>query len=368
MIEVSNLSKRYGNFYALDDVNFTINDGEVIGFLGPNGAGKTTTMNILTGYLSSTSGTVQISGHSILDEPNEAKKCIGYLPEQPPLYLEMTVREYLSFIYDLKKIKLPKSAHIEEICRLVKIDDVFDRLIRNLSKGYRQRVGLAQALIGNPEVLILDEPTVGLDPKQIIEIRKLISELGKAHTIIFSSHILSEIQSVCNRIIVINNGKIVADDTTENLISIMSNDNHLVVRIAGPRDEAKRLIHGIRGVVKVETLGGQESHSCDFHIEAEPDIDIRRELFNRLADRGWAILLLKNRELSLEEIFLTLTESNNNAYRDRRVEKKEKRDAKKASKDSGIDEKPEETEIEEITETTGTADEPQSEEKGDNEQ
>ena len=211
MIEVKNLTKRYGNNVALDHVSFTVEDGTILGFLGPNGAGKSTTMNIVTGYLSATEGTVTISGHDILDEPNEARRLIGYLPELPPLYLDMTVKEYLDFMYDLKKVKLPREKHIREICALTKIQNVYKRLIGNLSKGYRQRVGIAQALLGNPPVLILDEPTVGLDPKQIIEIRNLIKNLGRNHTIILSSHILSEVQAVCERVIIINSGKLVAE-------------------------------------------------------------------------------------------------------------------------------------------------------------
>ena len=215
MIEVIGLSKKYGNFLAVNDVSFKIAKGEVVGFLGPNGAGKSTIMNMLTGYLSPSAGTVGVGEYDIVKNPKSAKMHIGYLPEIPPLYPDMTVREYLQFIFDLKKVKLPKTPHLAEICTLVKIDDVLDRLIKNLSKGYRQRVGIAGALIGNPDVLILDEPTVGLDPKQIIEIRELISRLGEQHTIILSSHILSEIQAVCSRIIIINKGKLVADGTAE---------------------------------------------------------------------------------------------------------------------------------------------------------
>ena len=211
MIEVKNLTKRYGDIKALDDISFTVDTGEVLGFLGPNGAGKSTTMNIITGYISSTSGTVTVDGTEILENPRETKRKIGYLPEIPPLYPEMTVRKYLEFMFDLKKVKLPKKEHIEEIMRLVRITDMADRLIKNLSKGYRQRVGFGQALLGNPPVLILDEPTVGLDPKQIIEIRKLIRSLGKKHTVIFSSHVLSEISATCDRIIVISEGRLVAD-------------------------------------------------------------------------------------------------------------------------------------------------------------
>ncbi len=308
MIEVKNLSKKYGSHVAVNDVSFTVNDGEILGFLGPNGAGKSTTMNIVTGYLSATSGSVAIDGYDILENPNEAKMRIGYLPEQPPLYLDMTVKEYLSFIFDLKKVKFPKGPHIDEICRLVKIDHVKGRLIKNLSKGYRQRVGIAQALVGNPDVLILDEPTVGLDPKQIIEIRTLITELGKNHTVILSSHILSEIQAVCERVIVINHGKIIADDTPNNLSKTLSDDHTLTVRIGGPRTEVLKTLATIPGVKNVTCTGMQEKNSNDFIIEPDGNTDVRRSIFNRLAERNWPLMLMQSNELSLEQIFLRLTE------------------------------------------------------------
>ena len=308
MIQVTNLSKKYGSHVAVSDVSFTVNDGEILGFLGPNGAGKSTTMNILTGYLSPTSGSVSIDGYDILENPNEAKMRMGYLPEQPPLYLDMTVREYLGFIFDLKKVKFPKAPHINEICGLVKVDNVMDRLIKNLSKGYRQRVGIAQALIGNPDVLILDEPTVGLDPKQIIEIRSLITELGKNHTVILSSHILSEIQAVCERVIVINNGRLIADGTPENLSRILSDDHTLSVRIAGPKTDVMKLLAAIPGVVNVTCTGMHEQSSNDYIIEPDGKTDIRRALFNRLADRNWPLLSMSSNEMSLEQIFLRLTE------------------------------------------------------------
>ncbi len=308
MIQVSNLSKKYGSHVAVDNVSFTVNDGEILGFLGPNGAGKSTTMNIVTGYLSATSGTVSIDGYDILENPNEAKMRIGYLPEQPPLYIDMTVKEYLYFIYDLKKVKFPKAPHIDEICRLVKIDHVKERLIKNLSKGYRQRVGIAQALVGNPDVLILDEPTVGLDPKQIIEIRTLITELGKNHTVILSSHILSEIQAVCERVIVINHGKLVADDTPANLSKALSDDHTLTVRVGGPRTDVLKLLSTIAGVKNVTCIGMQETNSNDFIIEPDGLTDVRRSIFARLAERKWPILLMQSNELTLEQIFLRLTE------------------------------------------------------------
>ena len=308
MIQVKNLSKKYGSHVAVDNVSFTVNDGEILGFLGPNGAGKSTTMNIVTGYLSATAGSVTIDGYDILENPNEAKMRIGYLPEQPPLYLDMTVKEYLYFIYDLKRVKFPKAPHINEICRLVKIDHVKGRLIKNLSKGYRQRVGIAQALVGNPDVLILDEPTVGLDPKQIIEIRTLITELGKNHTVILSSHILSEIQAVCERVIVINHGKVIADDTPGNLSKTLSDDHTLTARIGGPRTEVLKLLATVPGVKNVTCIGMQEKNSNDFIIEPEGVSDVRRAIFSRLADRNWPLLLLHSNEMSLEQIFLRLTE------------------------------------------------------------
>ncbi len=345
MIEVKNLSKKYGSHVAVNDVSFTVNDGEILGFLGPNGAGKSTTMNIVTGYLSATSGSVAIDGYDILENPNEAKMRIGYLPEQPPLYLDMTVKEYLSFIFDLKKVKFPKGPHIDEICRLVKIDHVKGRLIKNLSKGYRQRVGIAQALVGNPDVLILDEPTVGLDPKQIIEIRTLITELGKNHTVILSSHILSEIQAVCERVIVINHGKIIADDTPGNLSKTLSDDHTLTVRIGGPRTEVLKTLATIPGVKNVTCTGMQEKNSNDFIIEPDGNTDVRRSIFNRLAERNWPLMLMQSNELSLEQIFLRLTEMSD--------EEQQKLFGKRADKvaEDTVDEAAETPEVsEEITE------------------
>lgn len=307
MIEVKNLSKHYGDKIAVNNISFTANDGEILGFLGPNGAGKSTTMNILTGYISSTDGQALINGIDILENPMKAKKEIGYLPELPPLYLDMTVKEYLCFIYDLKKCKLPRNTHLADICRLVKIENVYNRIIKNLSKGYRQRVGLAQALVGNPKVLILDEPTVGLDPNQIIEIRSLIKKLGKNHTVILSSHILSEVQAVCDRIVVINQGNIVANDTEENLSRSLSQEHKLIAQIDGPTDEVLKTVSTIRGVKSIEKGKSLSDSICEYLIEADEKVDIRRELFNRIAARNWYLLGLKSSELSLEDIFLKLT-------------------------------------------------------------
>ena len=330
MIEVQNLTKQYGAKKAVDSLNFTVNDGEILGFLGPNGAGKSTTMNMLTGYISSTSGTALINGVDILDDPINAKKNIGYLPEIPPLYLDMTVKDYLNFVYDLKKCKIPRKAHLEDVCGLVKITDVYNRIIRNLSKGYKQRVGLAQALVGNPPILILDEPTVGLDPKQIIEIRTLIKKLGKKHTVILSSHILPEIQAVCDRIIIINRGKIAADDTTENLTKNITTDHRLIARIDGAREEVLKTIKGISGVVSVTADMEREKGVYDYEIETKEDVDIRRELFKRVAARSWIILGLKTSEMTLEDIFLKITMDDSFEIKTKKTSDKKADDAENA--------------------------------------
>lgn len=307
MIEVTNLSKSYGNKLAVDDISFTAGDGEILGFLGPNGAGKSTTMNILTGYLSSSRGCAKINGIDVLEDPIGAKKGIGYLPEQPPLYLDMTVNEYLGFVYGLKRCKMPKRSHLGEIKSLTGIEDVQNRVIRNLSKGYRQRVGLAQALVGNPKTLILDEPTVGLDPKQIIEIRSLIKKLGENHTVILSSHILPEVQAVCDRIVVINKGKLVADDTAENLSRSLSADHKLTVRIEGREKDVKPLLEQIPDMVEVRVCREAEKNVFEYELNAREGADVRREVFKRMAARNMPILLMRGSELTLEEIFLKLT-------------------------------------------------------------
>ena len=309
MIEVKNLTKRYGANTALNKVSFTVEEGTIVGFLGPNGAGKSTTMNIITGYLSATSGSVTVQGKSTLENPNEVKKLIGYLPEMPPLYLDMTVKEYLNFMYELKGVKLDRKQHIGEICRLTKIDNVYNRLVGNLSKGYKQRVGIAQALLGNPPVLILDEPTVGLDPKQIIEIRNLIKSLGKNHTIILSSHLLPEVQAVCERVIVINNGRLVADGATDSLAHDLSAEHRLIARIEGPENDIVQAIRGLEHIEEVYSLGEKEKGVYEISIEGKAGYDLRRNLFALLTRKGWPMLALKNTDLTLEEVFLQLTSS-----------------------------------------------------------
>lgn len=307
MIEVKNLTKHYGDKHAVNDISFTVNDGEILGFLGPNGAGKSTTMNMLTGYISSTSGTVLINDIDVLEEPIKAKANIGYLPEIPPLYIDMTVKGYLNFIYDLKKCKLPRKEHLQKICSLCKILDVKDRIIKHLSKGYKQRVGLAQALVGNPPVLILDEPTVGLDPNQMVEIRNLIKKLGKSHTVILSSHILSEIQHVCDRVIIINNGVVAADDTADNLSKKMSADHRLIVRLEGDKNEILPELKKIDGMKTVRADMERESGVFEYELEAREGLDIRRQVSKIAQEHGWAILMMKNTELTLEDIFFKIT-------------------------------------------------------------
>lgn len=308
MIKIDHLVKNYGSNCAVDDVSFEVKKGEIVGLLGPNGAGKSTTMNILTGYLSSTSGSVSVAGIDVLDNPIEAKKHIGYLPEQPPLYLDMTVEEYLIFNYNLKGCKLNRDKHLEEICEVVKIKDVYRRVIRNLSKGYRQRVGIAQALIGSPEVIIFDEPTVGLDPKQIIEVRNLLRTLGKSHTVILSTHILQEVQAVCDRIVIINKGKIVADEKTENITRAVENNRRFNVKICGPQKEVLAMLRSKPGIISAELLSQRDSDAYSYVIESEVGVDIRKNLFYTLAEKNWPLIGMEALGMSLEDIFIAIVD------------------------------------------------------------
>ena len=309
MIEITNLSKNYGDRPCLKNISFSVKKGEILGFLGPNGAGKTTTMSIITGYLSYTQGSVKVGGMEVLENPLEVKKKIGYLPELPPLYMDMTVTEYLLFVYDLKKVTLDKIKHLTDIMKTVGIYDVKGRLIKNLSKGYKQRVGFASALVGDPEILILDEPTVGLDPKQIIEIRNVIKELGKNKTVIISSHILQEISAICDRVVIINGGKIVAEDTPDNLSLEHTTKQQLSIRIAGERQKIINTLESIEGVRAVKEVGIKENDSYDFIIDVSGGLDIRKPLFNTLASKGLPILMLNASKMSLEDVFIELTKN-----------------------------------------------------------
>ncbi len=315
MIKIEHLVKNYGSVCAVDDISFEIERGEIVGLLGPNGAGKSTTMNILTGYLSATSGDLTIGECNVLDDPLGAKRLVGYLPEQPPLYPDMTVEEYLNFSYELKGCTLNREQHLKEICEVVKISDVYKRLIGNLSKGYRQRVGIAQALVGNPEVIIFDEPTVGLDPKQIIEIRSLIRTLGKKHTVILSTHILQEVQAVCDRIIIINKGKIVADELTENITRAVHNNRRFNIKICGPSREVLAALKELSGVVYAEQLAERDGDAYTYMVESAVGVDIRKSLFFAMAAKNYAIIGLEALGMSLEDIFITIVDSSAGAKR-----------------------------------------------------
>jgi len=312
LIEVRNLTKRYGSStsVAVSDLSFTIEEGRIYGFLGPNGAGKTTTMNIITGCLGATEGSVKIDGHDIFDEPLEAKKLIGYLPELPPLYTDMTPYEYLKFVAQAKRVpKDQVEAQIEYACRKVNIVEMAFRLIKNLSKGYRQRVGIAQAIIGNPKVIILDEPTVGLDPAQVIEIRELIRELGKDHTVIFSSHILSEVAAVCDSVMIINKGQLVASGTTQELEKTLAGTSTTELEAMATEDEVAAIL---KEIPQVRSFEFKESDgTVKAVILSDGGVDIRQDVFNAFASKGKAILNLSRDEASLEDVFLQITQAAN---------------------------------------------------------
>mgnify|MGYP000370528652 FL=1 len=318
MIEVRNLVKKYGNHVAVDHLNFTVEKGKIYGFLGPNGAGKSTTMNMITGYIASTEGDILIDGHNILEDPEEAKKRIGYLPEIPPLYQDMTVKEYLEFAAELKAVpREKKKSNIEEVMSTIKIEDVKNRLIKNLSKGYKQRVGLAQALLGYPEIIILDEPTVGLDPKQIIEIRDLIKGLGRKHTVILSSHILSEVSAVCDHVLIIDKGRLVASDSPENLSKLMAGDNSLELTIKGREEDIRKAFDMVENIQEVIYHDSLVKGACDVTVKVSGEQDIRENIFFALAEMKCPILKMQPGNMSLEEVFLKLTDD---AKKDRAVE------------------------------------------------
>ena len=308
MIEINHLVKKYGSHVAVDDLSLTVEPGRIYGFLGPNGAGKSTTMNIITGYLAATGGEVKINGFDVLKQPEEAKKCVGYLPELPPLYMDMTVKEYLDFVAELKKLdKSLRAGYVKEAMKITRTEEVSGRLIRNLSKGYRQRVGFAQAVLGYPEILILDEPTVGLDPKQIIEIRDLIRELGKKHTIILSSHILSEISAVCDHVFIISHGKLVASDSTENLLERMTGAQESELLLKAEENEAETAIREIAQVERCEKTEAKEDGTVGLLVTAKKDADVREAIYHTCVEHHMPILEMKAASKSLEDVFLELT-------------------------------------------------------------
>lgn len=341
MIEVSNLVKKYGDHTAVDHLSFQIEKGKIYGFLGPNGAGKSTTMNMITGYIASTEGKVMIDGHDILEEPEAAKKCIGYLPEMPPLYFDMTVLEYMKFAADLKKIpRNQKDKQIKEVMDMVKITDMKDRLIKNLSKGYRQRVGLAQAILGYPEVIILDEPTVGLDPKQIIEIRDLIKSLKQKHTVILSSHILSEVRAVCDYVLIISHGKLVASDTPDNLERLAAGSNSLLMKVKGEKDTIRKDLETIESVTGVEMSYDSDEELWKTKVSIQENVDIREKVFYAMAKANCPIYEMQVKRVSLEDVFLELTEG----------EKKKSTGKQERSQWKPVEDKSSETEKSEKTE------------------
>ena len=341
MIEVSNLVKKYGDHTAVDHRSFQIEKGKIYGFLGPNGAGKSTTMNMITGYIASTEGKVMIDGHDILEEPEAAKKCIGYLPEMPPLYFDMTVLEYMKFAADLKKIpRNQKDKQIKEVMDMVKITDMKDRLIKNLSKGYRQRVGLAQAILGYPEVIILDEPTVGLDPKQIIEIRDLIKSLKQKHTVILSSHILSEVRAVCDYVLIISHGKLVASDAPDNLERLAAGSNSLLMKVKGEKDTIRKDLETIEGVTGVEMSYDSDEELWKTKVSIQENVDIREKVFYAMAKANCPIYEMQVKRVSLEDVFLELTEG----------EKKKSTGKQERSQWKPVEDKSSETEKSEKTE------------------
>ena len=309
MIEVKHLTKIYGDHTAVDDLSFTIEPGHIYGLLGPNGAGKSTTMNIVTGCLAATGGTVRICGHDIYEEPIAAKRCIGYLPEIPPLYTDMTPFEFLTFVAEAKGVGYEEAGRqVREVMELTQIEDMKDRLIKNLSKGYRQRVGIAQAMLGNPEIIILDEPTVGLDPKQIIEIRDLIRMLGQSKTVILSSHILAEISAVCDRVLIISHGKLVADDTIEHLEQNVTSANRLRLSVRGNAENVSEVLSGIEGILDCKQLS-EEDGIIDLQLTVTKERDLRDDIFFAMAERRIPVLTMEEEELDLEDIFLSLTDS-----------------------------------------------------------
>lgn len=312
MIEVKNVTKKYGKVVAVDNINFKINDGEIIGLLGPNGAGKSTTMNMITGYIEPTEGTIVIDGYDISKKPRKAKREIGYMPEGVPLYTDMTVKEFVTYMAEIKKVdRKTRKEKIEKIIEETGLKDVEKKLTRNLSRGYKQRVSMAGALVGEPKILILDEPTVGLDPKQITEIRNLIKELGKTHTVILSSHILSEVSQICQKVIIINKGKIIAVDTPENLENKVASKNDIYVTVEDLDNRIEEVAKDIKEITKIELVKENKDKTKQYLIESEKDVDLRKILFKELAKENITIFEMKKADTTLEDAFMKLIEGGN---------------------------------------------------------
>jgi len=312
VIEVKNVTKKYGKFVAVDDISFTINDGEIVGLLGPNGAGKSTTMNMLTGFIEQTEGEIIIDGYNMLKKPKKAKREIGYMPEGVPLYSDLTVKEFITYMAEIKNVnKKERKEKIEKIIENTGLKDVQNKLTKNLSRGYKQRVSLAGALVGEPKILILDEPTVGLDPKQITEIRSLIKELGKTHTVILSSHILSEVSQICNKVIIINKGKIVAVDTPENLENKVSNNNATYVTVEDTENKMDSMKNKIKEIKEIKLIKENEDGTKDYELQAEKDVDLRKIIFKEFAKENITIFEMKKADTTLEDAFMKLIEGGN---------------------------------------------------------
>ena len=312
MIELKNVTKKYGKFKAIDNISFSVKEGEIIGLLGPNGAGKSTTMNMMTGFIEQTEGEIIINGFDITKKPKKAKKSIGYMPEGVPLYTDLTVKEFVTYMAEIKQVnRKERKEKVEKIIEKTGLKDVEKKLIRNLSRGYKQRVSMAGALVGEPKILILDEPTVGLDPKQITEIRNMIKELGKTHTVILSSHILSEVSQICNKVIIINKGKIVAIDTPENLENRVNNKNCVYVTIEDKENKITKIKDKIKEIKDIQLTQENEDGTKQYIIEAEGEIDLRKTIFNEFAKENITIFEMKKADTTLEEAFMKLIEGGN---------------------------------------------------------
>ena len=333
MIEVKNVTKKYGNFIAVNDANFTINDGEIVGFLGPNGAGKSTTMNMIVGYIEPTNGSILINGYDVSKRPVKAKKHIGYMPEGVPLYKDLTVKEFVNYMAELRKVdKKTRKQEVEKAIQETGLEEVKGKLIRNLSRGYKQRTSMAGALVGNPEILILDEPTVGLDPKQITEIRALIKSLGKKHTIILSSHILSEVSQICEKVIIINKGKILAIDTPENLEKKTQSENSIIITVEDPKNNMKNIKKYIPEIKNCKKIKANEDKTVQYRIESDEDTDLRKSLFEILSKNDITIFELKVSQNTLEDAFLSLLQDNKEEPEAEEGKKKKTKKRKKGEK------------------------------------